>query len=155
GESAIDRMRPSEQRFLTFGADLDAISSQEIVHTDERIERLSFAHDTLQVHYRKTTDSKWTLENRSGTPRTMVIELPIARNATFTGADTTDWDNENARAVVSFAVDPRKSIEKKTTSVEGLSRMYPIGTIDEKLLSGFAALTTLEQADKTVASESA
>src|SRR6185295_14564624 len=73
GESAIDRMRPNEQRFLTFGADLDAISSQEILRVDERVERLSFAHDALQVHYRKTTDSKWTLENRSGAPRTMVI----------------------------------------------------------------------------------
>jgi len=155
GESAIDRMRPNEQRFLTFGADLDAISSQEILRADERVERLSFAHDTLQVHYRKTTDSKWTLENRSGTPRTMVIELPIARNATFTGADSTDWDNENAKAVVSFAVEPRKSIEKKTTSVEGLSRTHVLTTIDDKMLTDFAALSSLEPADKTIASESA
>lgn len=155
GESAIDRMRPNEQRFLTFGADLDAISSQEILHTDEKIERLSFAHDALQVHYRKTTDSKWTLENRSGTSRTMVIELGIARNATFTGADSTDWDNESGRAVVTFAVEPRKSIEKKTTSVEGLSRMVTLANIDDKLLTGFGALTTLEPADKTIALESA
>lgn len=155
GESAIDRLRPNEQRFLTFGADLDAISTQEIVHTDEKIERLSFAHDTLQVHYRKTTDSKWTLENRSGTPRTMVIELGIARNATFTGADSTDWDAELGHAVVTFAVDPRKSIEKKTTSVEGLSRMYPLANIDDKLLVGFAALTTLEGSDKTIVAEAA
>jgi hypothetical protein len=155
GESAIDRMRPNEQRFMTFGADLDAIVSQEIVRADERIERLSFAHDALQVHFRKTTDSKWTLENRSGTARTMVIELGIARNATFTGADSSDWDVEHAEAVVTFGVEPRKSIERKTTSVEGLSRTYTIGNIDEKLLAGFAALTTLEPADKTIAAEAA
>jgi hypothetical protein len=154
GESAIDRMRPNEQRFLTFGADLDAIASQEILHTDERVERLSFAHDALQVHFRKTTDSKWTLENRSGTPRTMVIALGIARNATFTGADSIDWDAEHGQAVVSFAVDPRKSIEKKTTSVEGLSRVYTLGNVDEKLLASFVAISTLEPADKTIASES-
>jgi hypothetical protein len=155
GESAIDRMRPNEQRFMTFGADLDAIVSQEIVRTDERIERLSFAHDALQVHFRKTTDAKWTLENRSGTARTMVIELGIARNATFTGADSSDWDVEHAEAVVTFGVEPRKSIERKTTSVEGLSRTYTIRNVDEKLLAGFAALTTLEPADKTIAAEAA
>jgi hypothetical protein len=155
GESAIDRMRPNEQRFMTFGADLDAIANQEILSADERIERLAFAHDTLQVHFRKTTDSKWTLENRSGTPRTMVVALGIARNATFTGADATDFDTEHAQAVASFAVEPRKSVERKTTSVEGLSRSYPLGTIDDKLLAGFAALTTLEPADKTIAAESA
>src|SRR5207302_2915239 len=124
-------------------------------HTDERIERLAFAHDTLQVHFRKTTDSKWTLENRSGTPRAMVVALGIARNATFTGADATDFDAEHGQAVASFAVEPRKSVERNTTSVEGLSRSHPLGTIDDKLLAGFAAMTSLEPADKVIAAESA
>jgi len=66
GESAIERLRPNERRFLTFGADLDAVANQAVLSLDDRVERLTFVADRLSEHFRRTTESEWSLENRSG-----------------------------------------------------------------------------------------
>ncbi len=153
GESAIGRMRPNEQRFLTFGADLDAIATQDVLRTDDRVERLTFAYDQLEEHFRRTIDSQWTLENRSGTPRTMAISLGIGRNATFTGADSVDYDEERSQPLATFAVPPRQELKRKTTSVEGLSRKTPLNIVSSRMLTTLASLASLPVKDKTIATE--
>ncbi len=153
GESAIDRMRPNEQRFLTFGADLDAIATQVVNNTEDRVERLTFAYDQLLQHFRRTTDSTWTLENRSGTPRTMVVALNIERNATFTGADSMDYDAERNHPLATFSVQPRQSLERKTKSVEGLSRGTPLLAVTSQMLANLAAVPSLAARDKPIVIE--
>ncbi len=155
GESAIDRLRPSEKRFLTFGADLDAIATQSVISVDDRVERLTFLGDQLSEHFRRTTDSEWTLENRGGLPRTMVVSLDIDHNATFKGADATDYDAQTSRPLATFRVPPRQEQKRNTTSVEGLARHTSLAQLSSHRLTTLAALTSLAARDKLVATEAA
>src|SRR5262249_44520014 len=148
GESAIDRMRPKEQRFLTFGADLDAIMKRHIDNLHDHVERLTFRRDALEEHFRRTTDVTWSLENRSGTARTMVVTLDVVRNATFTGADAVDFDETSGHPVATFHVPARQESTKHTQSVEGLSRSTPLDAISAKaLLDIVAAVPSLDARD--------
>lgn len=153
GESAIDRMRPAERRFLTFGADLDVEVTQAILRTDDKVQRVTFAGDDLKEHFLRTTDSEWTVENRSGLPRAVYVGLTIARNATLTGADALDFDVQSGKALAVFRVLARQSPKRKTTSTEGLSRHTRLTELTAKMLGELAALPSLAPADKTLVAE--
>ena len=155
GESAIDRLRPNERRFLTFGADLDAIAKQSVLSIDDKVERLTFAQDRFEEHFRRTTVSEWTLENRAGAARTMVVALGIDRNATFTGADAADYDTEGGHPLATFKVPARQEQKRKTTSVEGLSRPTPLLALSAQTLQELAALPSLAAQDKAIVGEAA
>ncbi len=155
GESAIDRLRPNERRFLTFGSDLDAVATQAVLATDDKVERLTFWSDRLEEHFRRTTESEWSVENRAGSPRTMVVALGIDRNATFKGADGLDFDAQSSRALATFRVPPRQEQKRKTTSVEGLSRPTALASVTAEMLTKLAAMPSLQAQDKIIATEAA
>jgi len=153
GESAIDRMRPAERRFLTFGADLDVEVTQAIQKTADEVQRVTFAGDDLKEHFIRTTDSDWTVENRSGLPRTVYVGLTIDRNAKLIGADSLDFDVQSGKALAVFHVAPRQSPKRKTISTEGLSRHTRLTDLTAKWLGELAALATLAPADKVIIAE--
>jgi hypothetical protein len=146
-------MRPAERRFLTFGADLDVEVTQAIQHTADEVQRVTFANDDLKEHFIRTTDSDWTVENRSGLPRTVYVGLTIDRNAKLIGADSLDFDAQSGKALAVFRVPARQSPKRKTISTEGLSRHTHLAALTTKMLGELAALPTLAAADKTIVAE--
>lgn len=148
GESAIDRMKPAERRFLTFGADLDVEVTQDVQSVNEEVQRVTFARDTLREHFLRTTDSNWTIENRSGLPRTVYVGLNIDRNSKLIGADSLDFDVPSGKALAVFHAPARQSAKPKTISTEGLSRQTALTALSSKKLAELAALPSLNAADK-------
>ena len=153
GESAIDRMRPAERRFLTFGADLDVEATQALHQATDEVQRVTFSGDELKEHFLHTTDSDWTVENRSGLPRTVYVGLNLDRNAKLIGADSLDFDTQSGKALAVFHVPPRQSLKRKTISTEGLSRNTRFIGLSAKWFTDAAALATLAPADKTILAE--
>lgn len=153
GESAIDRMRAKERRFLTYGADLDVDADQQILSSDEAPQRLTFADGILHEHFLRTTVSSWTLENRSGSARAIYVSLALDRNATLTGADAIDYDAQSSKPLALFRLPAGQRANKKTTSLEGLSRATRIGDLTSKRLGELAATATLAANDKAIAVE--
>ncbi|CAN5171674.1 DUF4139 domain-containing protein [soil metagenome] len=155
GESAIDRMRAKERRFLTFGADLDVDANEQVLTTDEATQRLTFSGNVLHEHFLRTTTSSWTLENRSGLPRSMYVTLALDRNATVTGADAIDFDAQSSKPLALFRLPAGQRANKKMTSLEGLSRSVGLADLTARHLTDLSALPTLAPTDKVVALDGA
>jgi hypothetical protein len=155
GESAIDRMRAHERRFLTFGVDLDVEANQQVLTTTVAPQRLTFDHGLLHEHYLRTIASSWTLENRSGLPRTIYVTLALDRNATVNGADALDFDTASSRPLALFKLGAGQRANRNMTSVEGMEKSWRPTDVTTKELLELAASTTLGPTDKQVAAEAA
>ena len=153
GESAIDRMRPKERRFLTYGADLDVDAKQQVLTQTDEPQRLTFDHGMLRQHFLRTISSSWELENRSGSPRTFYVALSVGRNATVTGADAIDFDTESSRPLAQFKVGAGQKSNKTMKSVEGLSNGFVLTSLTTKQLTELSAAPSLAPADKAIATE--
>jgi hypothetical protein len=154
GESSLDRLKPGERRFITYGADLDVEAEQaRAPGVVEKVQRLTFAADRLTEHFLRTTDAAWRLENRSGQPRSVYVALALSSNATLTGADAVDYDAESAAPLVVFELPARTTRERRLTSVEGLSRTLGDDERSSKRLAELGALPDLTPADKAAANE--
>ncbi len=153
GESALDRMKPGERRFLQFGADLDVELHTTPKGTTSQTKRVTFANDHVIEHFIRTTDATFGLENRSGRPRAIYVALHIDRNAKITGADDLDFDLQSSTPVAVFRLAQRQRVEKPVTIVEGLTRAMTLASLTSARLGEIAASPDLAAADKTIVVE--
>ena len=155
GESAVPRLKPGERRFLTYGMDLDVEVSTVESRWAEEPRRLVWDQPSrvLQEHYLRTTDATYSIENRSGHPRDVVVAMALDRNATLTGPDAIDFDTATGRPLAIYSLEARKRVERKTHSVEGLARSTAFPSLTSKRLVEIAAATSLGAADRAAATE--
>lgn len=153
GEGAIDRLKPKERRFLRFGADLDVELKVDRSDRKAVVKRVTFQNDALVEHSLRTTVSEWALQNRSGTGRRVYVGLPIVKNATVTGADALDFDDQSNNPVAIVKLAPRTEVRRTITSVEGVSSVMQIGSLRAERLAQLLAEPDLAPAEKAAITE--
>ena len=157
GESSLARLKPGERRFITYGLDLDVEVQPEATRASEEPKRLVWdkAAGALEEHFFRTTDAAYTIENRSGHPRSVVLAMTLDRNATLTGPDQVDFDAATSRPLAVFVVAAQKRVERKTHAVEGLVRATAFTALTAGRMSEIASAPSLDAADKGAASQAA
>jgi hypothetical protein len=157
GESSLARVKPGERRFMTYGADLDVELRALDSRATEQAKRLVWDKNSSQLeeHYLRTSDFTYAIENRSGRARSVVLAMSLDKNATLTGPDTVDFDAAEGRPLAVFAVEARKSVERKAHAVEGLARRTPFSSLTAARLGELAASGSLEASERAVATEAA
>ena len=156
GESALDRLKPGERRFVRFGADLDVTVEalpEKGKPTTDATERLTFAEGTLVEHFLRTTDTMYRFENRSGRPRAIYLTLPLGTNAKVTGADAVDFDAATSTPVAITRIGPKTRFEREIVTVEGKASSLGLDRITSEKLAKLTAAPQLAAADRTVATE--
>jgi hypothetical protein len=157
GESAVPRLKPGERRFLSYGMDLDVEVGTLESHGADEPRRLVWDEPSrvLQEHYLRTTEATYSIENRSGHPRDVVVAMALDRNATLTGPDQIDFDTATGHPLAIYSLEARKRVERKTHSVEGLERSTAFTALTSRRLTEIAAATSLGAADRVAATEAA
>ncbi|MGD0527027.1 MAG: DUF4139 domain-containing protein [Polyangiaceae bacterium] len=157
GEASLARVKPGERRFLTYGQDLDVELRAVDRRATEEPRRLVWREDGryLEEHYIRTSDFTYAIENRSGRPRSVMLAMSLDRNATLTGPDAVDFDAATTRPLAVFAIEPRKSVERKAHAVEGLVRTTAFAALTAARLTEIAASGSLGAADRAAATEAA
>ena len=157
GESSLARLKPGERRFITYGLDLDVEVQPEATRASEEPKRLVWdkAAGALEEHFFRTTDAAYTIENRSGHPRSVVLAMTLDRNATLTGPDQVNFDAATSRPLAVFVVAAQKRVERKTHAVEGLVRATAFTALTAGRMSEIASAPSLDAADKGAASQAA
>ncbi len=157
GESSLARVKPGERRFITYGQDLDVELRSVDSRSTEEPKRLVWrkAGRYLEEHYFRTSDFTYAIENRSGRPRSVMLAMQLDHNATLTGPDSVDFDAAASRPLAVFAVDPRKSVERKAHAVEGLVRTTAFASLTAARLIEIAGSGSLPAPDRAAATEAA
>jgi hypothetical protein len=156
GESALDRLKPNERRFIQFGNELDTdVTSKKTTVRDET-KRLTFhGQSRFEEHFYRTTDLTYELENRATTPRALYVRLAMNENAKITGADGADFDEVAQQPIVVFRLAPKQKSTRTFTVVEGLMRSTAFDALTEKQLTELAVQPSLPAGDAAIAREAA
>jgi hypothetical protein len=154
GESALDRLKPGERRFVRFGVDLD-VSADVFAAKGrppvEAFERLTYREGTLFEHFRRTTYTVYSLGNGGAHARAVYISLHVGANATVTGADAVDFDSAAGSALAVVNVAPKARIEREVVATEGLTSSWAVENLWPENLAEVVASPSLAPADKTIA----
>ena len=157
GESGLDRLKPGERRFVTYGFDLDVELTQKRSSSVEEPQRVLFDDKKarLEEHYLKNTDDAYLLENRSASPRTLVVGTKLGSNAKVLGVDEVDFDSVSGRPLLVFNVPALKNAERTTHIVEGLVRYTALSALTSEGLLALANAATVPAADRAAATAAA
>jgi hypothetical protein len=147
GESGLDRLKPGERRFLTYGFDLDVEIARSQARSVDEPQRLVFdaKREQLAEHYLRTADETYNVENRSTTPRTIVVQTRLTSNAKVTGADEVDFEG---RPLIVFKIEPSHRSERTIHTVEGLVRTTDLSGVTSSALRLLVAAASLAPTDK-------
>lgn len=155
GEAALERLKPGDRRFLTFGADLDVELTVRTESVDDEVKRLRLRGESLEEHFLRSSKVEYTVENRSGRGRSVYVGLDLHQNAKVEGADGLDYDAQSAKPVAIFKLTGKQKAVKMLSSVEGLQRATQVASLSSKQLEKLAALPSLPEADRKIARDAA
>jgi hypothetical protein len=155
GEAQLDRMKPSETRLVAFGTDIDVELQQTADLVTETVHLVEGDGDHLLEHFIRHHRTDYTLENRSGTPRTVFLNLHLVRNATVQGADELDFDFVSEKPLAVFAVEPRTKKVRRIETDEGLTRRTPLARLDPSSLRAIAESPKLPASQKAILEDAA
>jgi hypothetical protein len=145
GEARLGRMKPKEAVILGFGADLDVTLGELAATRRDEPRRVAFQGGALTEHFVRHHQIDYALENRSGSARTVMLDLPFVHNAKVEGAD--ELDLEAGRLAV-FQVGPRANTPRRLLVTEGLQRGLATAPGDWRALRKLSEAPTLDSAQR-------
>jgi hypothetical protein len=147
GESALTRLKPGEQRLLPFGLDLDVEIEPKGVHQEQTRKLVSFKDDQLIEHFVRTQERRYTLRNRSGSPRTVQLGLSVVNNARIEHADAVVL-LEGAPPSAVYKLDAQSTRAVQLTISEGLEHGRAFKQLSAAEVARLAADTHLPAAQR-------
>ena len=80
GESLMERLKPAEERLVSFALDLETLVQVRQEENREPAKLVKAANGAFQIHYFKTDRKVYTLQNQTERARTIYIEHPAREN---------------------------------------------------------------------------
>jgi hypothetical protein len=142
GESVLPRLKAHESATLEFGLDLDVEVAEDSSHEDEP-QQLRFSGAGLIEHYVRRHQVEYRIENRSGSPREVLIGLDYVNNAKIEGADALLHSSAKSRHFATFRIASQASLARTLEVDEGLRRVHPLPTLTKTVLRHLAAANAL------------
>lgn len=126
GEALMERLKPSEQRLISFALDLGTLVTARTKEDRAPTYLIKVTNGVFQAHYYQTTQKTYTLTNQTERPRVVYIEHPVREGWALT-ADTVKPDGKSARFYrFRIPLEPGKKVELTVTEQRGLMDSYAL-----------------------------
>ncbi|HLM02578.1 MAG TPA: hypothetical protein VK400_16110, partial [Pyrinomonadaceae bacterium] len=77
GEALMERLKPKEQRLISFALDLGTHVRVRPVRNNESVKLVKIINGVFQIHYWTTNEKKYQISNQTDRPKVLYIEYPI------------------------------------------------------------------------------
>src|SRR5262249_9839757 len=129
GESLIERLKPNEQRFISFGLDLGTLVTSKF-KSERRPVFLVRAHDgVFETHYYQSQKKTYTIINQTDKKRVIYIEHP--RNEAWKLSEDAQKPASQTINFYRFRVElePRATVELPVMETQSLLDRYQLSAI--------------------------
>ena len=96
GEALMERLKPAEQRLISFALDLGTLVNARAKEDREPTFLVRVVNGVFQAHYYQTSEKTYTLVNQTDKPRVVYIEHPVHQDWELT-SNTPKPDGKSAR----------------------------------------------------------
>jgi hypothetical protein len=80
GEALMERLKPKEQRFISYALDLGTLVTVRQDSDSTPAKLIKILNGVFQVHYFRQEHKTYTLQNQTERPRVVYIEYPVRQN---------------------------------------------------------------------------
>jgi hypothetical protein len=137
GEALMERLKPKENRLISFALDLGTLINIKNEEDREPAKLVKAVEGSFEVHYFKTDKKIYQLQNQTDKLRYVYIEHPITEGWKL--SDSTPKPDETTQNFYRFRVElpPFERKDLVVTEVQGLKDSYRLASITYKDLDLF------------------
>ncbi|MEP7076841.1 MAG: hypothetical protein ABI878_13625 [Acidobacteriota bacterium] len=148
GEALMERLKPKEQRLISFAQDLGTLIRIEQKEDREPAKLVKVVDGVFQVHYFKTDKKIYHVANQTDRPKVVYIEHPVRKNWTLSESGAKP-DYTTAR-YYRFRVELQPFENKEITVAENLGMMdkYELNFLSPKDLDMFVVSRFIDDATR-------
>jgi hypothetical protein len=149
GEALMERLKPKEQRLISFALDMGTLIRVEEKEDREPARMVKVVNGVFQVHYFKTDKKVYRLSNQTDRPKSVYVEHPVRKNWVLS-PDFAKPDYTTAR-FYRFRV-PLAPFENKEITVAenfGMMDTYNLSSLSPKDLEVFVISRSIDDATRT------
>lgn len=146
GEALMERLKPGEQRLISFALDLGTLVNTSMKEDRAPAFMVRAINGVFQAHYYQTSKKVYTLTNQTDKPRVVFIEHPVKQDWTLTD-DTVKPDGKTARYYrFRVPLEPHQKIELPVTERRALMDTYALMNFSRPDLELFIARNYIDAA---------
>jgi hypothetical protein len=124
GEALMERLKPSEQRLISFALDLGTLVTVRTKEDRAPTFLIKVVGGVFQAHYYQTTQKLYTLRNQTERPRVVYIEHPV-REGWSLSKETREPEGKSARYYrFRVSLEPGERVELPVTERRALMDSY-------------------------------
>jgi hypothetical protein len=148
GEALMERLKPKEQRLISFALDMGTLIRVEQKEDREPARMVKVVNGVFQVHYFKSDKKNYRLSNQTDKPKTIYVEHPVRKNWTLS-PDFARPDYTTAR-FYRFRVELGPFENKEITVAENFGMMdkYNLTSLSPKDLEVFVVSRSIDDATR-------
>ncbi len=149
GEALMERLKPKEQRLISFALDLGTLIRVEQKEDREPARMVKVVNGVFQVHYFKSDKRIYRLSNQADKQKTIYVEHPVRKSWTLS-PDFAKPDYTTAR-YYRFRVELAPFENKEITVAENFGMMdkYNLTSLSPKDLEIFVASRSIDDATRS------
>jgi hypothetical protein len=137
GEALMERLRPNEERFISFALDLGTLVTARATQQREPVFLVRIQNGVFQAHFYQTEQKTYVVTNQTDRPRIVFIEHPTRTGWTL--SDNTRPPTERTANMYRFRVElaPRATVEVPVTERQALMETYALTNLTTRDLELF------------------
>ncbi|HKQ06309.1 MAG TPA: hypothetical protein VJ464_14335 [Blastocatellia bacterium] len=148
GEALMERLKPGEERFISFALDLGTLVTTRDKSDRQPAFMVRVVNGVLQAHYYRSERKVYTLTNQTDRPRTVFVEHPYRDKWKL--SDDTAKPYETTASFYRFRVElpPRQAVELPVTERLALMDSYALTNLTADDIKLFVANGYIDDATR-------
>ena len=149
GEALMERLKPSEQRLISFALDLGTLVNVRTKEDRAPTFLVRVVNGVFQAHYYQTNKKTYVLTNQTDKPRVVYVEHPV-REGWVLSDDTQKPDGKSARYYrFRIALASHEKVELPVTERRALMDTYALHNFSRPDLELFIAKRYIDATTRT------
>jgi hypothetical protein len=150
GEALMERLKPAEQRLISFALDLGTLVNVRTKEDRAPTFLVRAINGVFQAHYYQTSQKTYVLTNQTDKPRVVFIEHPVRQDWALT--DNTQKPEEKSARYYRFRVplEPHQKVELPVTERRVLMDTYTLVNFTRQDLELFISRNYIDAATRAV-----
>jgi hypothetical protein len=148
GEALIERLKPNEERFISFALDLETLVTARSKLGREPAFLVRAVNGVLQAHYYQTDQKVYTITNQTDRPRVVYVEHPLREKWMLT--DKTEKPAETTATLYRFRVEvpPNETVDLPVTERLALMDSYTLSNLTTDDIKVFVQRRYVDEATR-------
>ncbi len=150
GEALMERLKPAEQRLISFALDLGTLVNVRVKEDRAPTFLVRVVNGVFQAHYHQTNQKTYTFTNQTDKPRVIYVEHPV-RDGWVLSDDTQKPDGKTARYYrFRVPLEPHQKVDLPVTERRALMDSYALLNFSRQDLELFISRNYIDATTRAV-----